>query len=71
MYFLFPHVISNNMNECLGPAVCVPDSVRKWSQNYFQLLDSVTYMGLVARKPVFGASDKVRFKPVSTATETG
>ena len=27
-------------------------------------------MGLVARKPVFGVSDKERFKPVSSATET-
>ena len=28
-------------------------------------------MGLVARKPVFGVSDKARLKPVSSATETG
>ena len=27
-------------------------------------------MGLVARKPVFQVSDKVSFKPVSSATET-
>ena len=27
-------------------------------------------MGLVQRKPVFGVSDKARFKPVSSATET-
>ena len=27
-------------------------------------------MGLVARKPVFGVSDKASFKPVSSATET-
>ena len=27
-------------------------------------------MGLVTRKPVFGVSDKVSFKPVSSATET-
>ena len=27
-------------------------------------------MGLVARKPVVGVSDKMRLKPVSTATET-
>ena len=26
-------------------------------------------MGLVARKPVFGVSDKVIFKPVSSATD--
>ena len=26
--------------------------------------------GLVARKPVFGVSDKANFKPVSSATET-
>ena len=29
------------------------------------------YLGLVARKPVFGVSDKARFKPVSSDTETG
>ena len=28
------------------------------------------HMGLVARKPVFGVSDKVSFKPDSSATET-
>ena len=27
-------------------------------------------MGLVMRKPVFGVSDKMRFKPASSATET-
>ena len=27
-------------------------------------------MGLVARKPVFGVSNKVRFKPAFSATET-
>ena len=27
-------------------------------------------MGLVARKPVFGVSDKANFKPVTSATET-
>ena len=27
------------------------------------------YMGLVARNPVFGVSDKAGFKPVSSATE--
>ena len=28
------------------------------------------HMGLVARKPVFGVSNKVRFKPACSATET-
>ena len=28
------------------------------------------HMGLVAKKPVFGVSDKARFKPISSATET-
>ena len=27
-------------------------------------------MGLIARKPVFGVSDTVRFKPASSGTET-
>ena len=30
----------------------------------------VTHLGLVARKSVFGVSDKARLKPVSSATET-
>ena len=30
----------------------------------------IIIMGLVARKPVFGVSDKVRFKPACSATET-
>ena len=28
------------------------------------------HMGLVAKKPDFGASDKIRFKPTCLATET-
>ena len=28
------------------------------------------YMGLAARKPVFGVSDKMRLKPACSATET-
>ena len=39
-HFLFPRDTSTNLNECLGPAVYVPDSDRNWSQNYFQLLKS-------------------------------
>ena len=35
--------------------------------SFFLLFD---YMGLVATKPVFGVSDKVSFKPVSSATES-
>ena len=30
----------------------------------------IYYMGLDAKKPVFGVSDKVRFKPACSATET-
>ena len=30
----------------------------------------MAHMGLVARKPVFGVSDKASFKPVSSATVT-
>ena len=35
-----------------------------------EILVLVPYIGLDARKPVFEVSDKVRFKPVSSATET-
>ena len=34
------------------------------------MIKNHSYMGLVARKPVLGVSDKVRLKPVYTATET-
>ena len=34
------------------------------------MADVKTYTGLVARKPVYGVSEKASFKPVSTATET-
>ena len=33
-------------------------------------LQVIHHMGLVTRKPVFGVSNKVSFKPVSSATET-
>ena len=33
-------------------------------------IKSGIYMGLAARKPVFGVCDKASFKPVSSATET-
>ena len=30
----------------------------------------INHLGLIARKPVFGVSDKARQKPVSSATQT-
>ena len=33
-------------------------------------LKTLSFLGLDATKPVFGVSDKTRFKPVSSATET-
>ena len=35
-----------------------------------QNMGEASLMGLVATKPVFGVSDKVRFKPACSATET-
>ena len=35
-----------------------------------EVMEKIYNMGLVARKPVFGVSDKVSFKPDSSATET-
>ena len=35
-----------------------------------KLIPVLSKMGRDARKPVFGVSDKARFKPVSSATET-
>ena len=47
----------------LEPDVKTRDtSIKDGVQTYF--------MGLVARKPVFGVSDKASFKTVSSATET-
>ena len=36
----------------------------------FFLHTNLNYLGLVARNPVFGVSDKASFKPVFSATET-
>ena len=42
-----------------------------WSLMYKVLKwHMLTHLGLVARKPVFGVSDKASFKQVSSATET-
>ena len=35
-----------------------------------KLIKQLDYMGLVARKPVFGVSGNANFKSVSSATET-
>ena len=35
----------------------------------FEIIEHL-HIGLVARKPVFGVSDKASFKPVFSATET-
>ena len=35
-----------------------------------KIWNAIVQLGLVARKPVFGVSFKVSFKPVSSATET-
>ena len=37
---------------------------------FFLFCSNFLYMSLVTRKPVFGVSDQVRFKPVCTAIET-
>ena len=37
---------------------------------FFTSKDQKDEMGLIARKPVFGVSDKAGFKPVSAATQT-
>ena len=46
--------------------------VRQKSENFKRVLSDnpEIHMGLVARKPVFGVSDKASFKPVSSTTET-
>ena len=38
-----------------------------WDKNNFQ---GQIYMGLVVKKPVFGVSNKLRFKPACSATDT-
>ena len=39
-------------------------------KNLMQHTAATDKIGLIATKPVFGVSDKVRLKPVSVATET-
>ena len=39
-------------------------------KRYVQIESSKVYLGRVARKPVFGVSDKAIFKPDCSATET-
>ena len=45
-----------------------------WGQNFTQFRFSALFLnhqlGLVARKPVFGVSDKASFNPISSATQT-
>ena len=38
--------------------------------NQLEAKNVSAYMGFSVRKPVFGVSDKVRFKPACSATET-
>ena len=54
--------ISDNVTEKYSIGICV------YSFPWCRML--IPKMGLVARKPVFGVSDKVRFKPACSATET-
>ena len=54
-----------------GPAGSENDEASDEEENRFSKIIKVhRNMGLVARKPVFGVSDKASFKPVSSATET-
>ena len=73
LIFVFPSllfvVVQANRLQTLGTVVIVVIDV------YLHCLvkhsfKSLSYMGLVARKPVFGISDKARLKPVTSATET-
>ena len=47
--------------------------IRRFKPTFLSLalLDTSLNAGLVARKPVFGVSYKVRSKPVSPAADTG
>ena len=51
----------------LARSFCQITAVSKFTG--FTVLLVPFYMGLDARKPVFGVSNKVRFKPVSSSTE--
>ena len=42
----------------------------RFNQLDLQAKNISAFMGFAARKPVFGVSDKVRFKPACSATET-
>ena len=42
----------------------------KLEEEAMKQVREIHYMGLDARKPVFGVSVKVRFKPAFSATET-
>ena len=70
--------LSNSMLYGLSPAKVRGDIVElsfwHWHssiylESFCPSIQSQPYMGLVARKPVFGVSDKGSFKPVSSATE--
>ena len=47
-----------------------PDTTRDKTGIHIIIFPISPKMGLVARKPVFGVSDKASFKLVSSATET-
>ena len=55
------------------PLVCllrVIDAFPDHTHLHFSFPDQLKKLGPVARKPVFGVSDKASKKPVSSATET-
>ena len=60
--------ISTSMTLQLNQAIGHPPCRHSLVQNAFT--GDLKYLGLVARKHVFGVSVKVSFKPVSSATET-
>ena len=62
---LISQLCEPNLNALLYGVTDLPGDTNR--QLFILIQD---YMGLVARKPVFGVSVKASFKPVSSATET-
>ena len=61
-------VVSNFMYIAFQIWFCKGITRKIWRK--YSTLKAKYYLGLAARKPVFGVSDKVRFKPACSATET-
>ena len=64
------YATNNTLSDISSEEVRIERKLPQFARLLYLVSSHKSHMGLVARKPVFGVSDKTRLRPISSATET-